>query len=261
VLIRGTHLLSSKLVNVINDMFDFLQVRKFDIRTDSLAKVHEELQHIQRDLEKRTRLAVGGDDMLDENVQEPVTDQPTPEESLESSLSDSADEYEHRSEGIDAEAADFDREMQAIMVESLSEAKSKKHGPFSALNLAAPSRLSSQLSDNDDPAPVAAKFKVLSKSQSGKPVSNGSVSVPLDHRLLRGQEEYRKEREAAAKEKEKLKRFIMAYERDTHAPTQPAPRIGHGVTLAGAAGIRNDDDFDNKLWKGNFERRSKFKKI
>lgn len=260
ILVRGKEHLSNKIINVISDMFDALDVRKYDIRNDSIEKINEELAHIKNDLEKRARSSVGGIEFNEDNSFQSVRDHDDDHLKVEPSL-ESGDEYEHRTDGIDTETADFDREMQAIMVESLSEAKSRKHvvSANGGLNLAIPPsrQTSSQSSENEE----AAKFTVLAKSQSGKPVSAGAIVLPREHKLLQRQEEYRIEQETAAKEKEKLKRFIMAYDRDANAPTQPAPRVGHSITLANAVGVRNEDDFDNKLSRGTFAGRHIYRKF
>ena len=260
VILRGKQFLSNKLVNVINDMFDSLDMKKFDIRSDTIEKINDELAFVKQDLEKRTNSTNFAPNNIDpEETAEFASDDDQQELVEIPSVGESPDDYEPHVEGVDAETENFDREMQALMIESLSEARLKKFAT-PAVSLSVPLPPSRQSSSPSSENEEDSKFKVLSKSHTGKPISTGSISLPNDHKLFKGQEQHRIEQEAAAKEKEKLKRFIMAYERETNAPTHPAPQVGRTVTIATAVGITSEADFDNKMTSGSLQRRSKFKK-
>jgi hypothetical protein len=211
-----------RIVNVVNDMFDSLDVRKFDIRTDSLELVSSDLGVIRKELEAVTAGLVPvclHSDSEDVNLQ----NQDLEEDVSVSDDEESSDvEYARESEEGDAEMNEFDKELQAMMVDGLAEARSGR-------------KISPQLpsfKDQDEEQATGSAFKIMSRGpQGGKAQTVGIVVVPENHKLRQSQEMFRLELEEKDREKKQLKQFIMAYER---ASNEPGPQSGHSVTLGQA---------------------------
>lgn len=248
VLVRQVGPLPVRVVNVISDMFDLLQVKGYDIRTDSIKKIDMELDLIREDLSK---LAAGrsAEEDLDSATAEVMQVESQAESSETDELSDKT-EYERESDEheIDEEISAFDKEMQSLMLSGMVEARS---------NLVIKTRQLVQLpldSSNDGEEQANGTiFKVLSRGKSGKAQTVGVVEVPEDHKLRKGQETFKIEQEAARLEKQQLKKFIMAYERASNHP-ETVPATGHAVTLGQAAGLRPGD----KITTGPRNRQRKF---
>ena len=228
--------LPMRVVYVVNDLFDILQVRKLDIRADSIAQIDQELELLKSDLtDDRLEINSGyisetdSDGPVDESIE--IMDI---EEDHSPSAEESESDYERNpEEERDEEFESFDKEMQALMIDSLTEARQvgKK------VNVSLPRNLDTKDSLDDDIQPGG--FIVLSRRQG----TAGLVVVPQDNKLRKGQEIYRLEQEAAAREKAQLKQYIMAYERASNDP-KSVPATGHAVTLGHAAGIRSPQDID-----------------
>ena len=227
--------LPMRVVNVINDLFEILQVRNFDIRTDTIAKIDEELDLIKSDLnDNRLEVVSGNQSETDSDIacEEP---EDVEMEQVHDSVdqSDESDYERDSEEARDDEFESFDKEMQALMIDSVTEARQAgKRG-----NVALPQK--PLLDDSRDEDVQTGGFRVLSRKQG----ANGLIVVPQDNKLRKGQEIYRLEQEAAAREKQQLKQYIMAYERASNDP-KSVPSTGHAVTLGQAAGLRSPQDLD-----------------
>ena len=232
VLVRQVGPLPVRVVNMISDMFDLLQVKGYNIRTDSIERIDSELDLIKEDL---SHLASGRfvEDEPD-SVQVESMDLESPAESSETDQPSDDTEYERESgdHEIDEEITAFDKEMQSLVLSGITEARSA--GTVKTRQVLQLPRDSNE--DGEEPA-TGTIFKVLSRSKSGKAQTVGILEVPEDHKLHKGQEAFKLEQEAARREKQQLKQFIMAYERASNRP-ETVPVTGHAVTLGQAAGIR-----------------------
>ena len=229
----------TRIVNVVNDLFELLHVKGFDIRSDSIERIETEIDLIKSDLmtnESQIALNRGTDESSGSSDEAADCFSPQQEENTEDSppVDDESSDFESRSDRGE-EFESFEKEMQALMIDSVAEARAFKKPPSTNLRSL---NFEAALSAIDEPAALCSGgFRVLSKSMGGKAIAGGLVVVPQDNKLRKGQEIYKFEQEAAAREKEQLKQYIMAYERASNDPTS-VPTTGHAVTLGQAAGIR-----------------------
>ena len=250
VLARASGPIPTRVNNIIADMFEVLSMQKFDFRKDSLSKIDAELDLVIKDLAaSASQLVRGGSQRDDEGSS---NDESSSAEEVDSSFESCAetDYLRDTDEEIDHEMADFDREMQAMLVDSVAEARTRR--PTSSVAIG-PLGVS-------EAEPSNGGFRVMSKSSTGKAVAGGTIFVPNDNKLRHGQESYRIEQEAANQEKERLKRYIMDYQRTAQSGVvNPVPTVGRPISLAQAAGI--EGDFDLKWSNRDIKQKKSFRRF
>lgn len=239
--------LPRRILNIIRDMFDYLEVRSFDIKTDTIDRIDQELADIVAELavEKSTATAPELAD-ADSSFEQEVDEAQEPErEDVDDDDSYAYTREEERAE-VDVELAQFEKEMQAMMVESVAEARSKKLSNISLLSQ--PVRASSQPSSEDEGE--GPTFRVLSKSGKTR-----SILLPDDSKLRQGRADYQLEQAEKEREKRELKQFILNYERTAQAHEQPILGPGRPMSLGQAAGLRDDKKpFDELDWSSRIQR-------
>ena len=244
----GTYVkLPGRILNIIRDMFDYIEVRSFDIETDTIDRIDQEIGDIVAELavEKSTATApeiADADSSFAKEVDEA--------QELELEHDDDDDTYTYTREEerveVDVELAQFEKEMQQMMVESVAEARSKKLSNFSLLSQ--PVRAPSQPSSEDEGE--GPNFRVLSKSGQAR-----SIALPDDSKLRQGRADYQLEQAEKEREKRELKNFILNYERTAQAQDQPILGPGRPISLGQAAGLRDDKKpFAEIDWSSRIQR-------
>jgi hypothetical protein len=257
IAVRAPHMPSEDLAevqNIVSDLFEFLEVGKIDLRKDTVEKIDSELRVVVETIRTAPSAA---HTVVEESDSEGVsTPQGEEEEEVEEDEMTSSDEDAYQRETRGGELMDFDKELQAMMVESITEAKNfSKPTSASVLQKAVPKIVVSSGSpsseDEGDSGPQAGTFKVLLRSKHSSVTprkSSRTILVPETNKLNQSQEKYRAELEAAQREKQAIKRFIMDYQwREERQSVQPQSNAVNATggrpvapTLAMAAGLTPD---------------------
>ena len=170
---------------------------------------------------------------------------------------------------------EFEKEFQALMVEAITEGKQMRVGGGqppggSILQRAPPQVVISAGCSSDEETSQAGSFKVLVRSRQGvspEKKSGRKIFVPETNKLNLSQEKYKAELEAAQREKQAIKRFIMDYqrreERESNAPAAVnavGSRPGQ-TTLAMAAGLTSLEGGGIEKKESGVSTRRKYRKL
>ena len=271
------------IINILTDTYEFLDLPKIDFRKDSLETIDRELAIVIDAIRTAPSAATMVAAADSEDDQAAGSDQDVMVESEETSFSEEdddsisdAEEYqrnEERREG--GELMEFEKEFQALIVEAITEGKQMRvgggHPPGgSILQRAPPQVVISAGCSSDEETSQAGSFKVLVRSRQGvspEKKSGRKIFVPETNKLNLSQEKYKAELEAAQREKQAIKRFIMDYqrreERESNAPAAVnavGSRPGQ-TTLAMAAGLTSLEAGGIEKKESGVSTRRKYRKL
>lgn len=223
---------SPQVVNKLADLFEFLKMGKVDW-IPNLDQIDVELGKIVENIRTAPSAAnVVQDEDEDSSYS---SDSAAVSEDSDTESESSSDEAYVRDQESRGELADFDKELQSMLVESITEGKNSANR--TSLVIKPPPIIS--VEDEGDVG-QAGTFRVITRAKSSPGKTGKIIQVPETNKLNQSQEKYRAELEAAQKEKQAIKRFIMEYQRREEreavgAVTRPPP-----PTLATAAGLAPD---------------------
>jgi hypothetical protein len=191
------------IANIVADIYDFLRLPPYDPRKDSIDNINGQVSQ-----------------MLDELKTTPNTITSTSESDISSEheeLSDISDHAEYIRDTpthIDESAADFEREFQAMMIESVTEGRARRNEVQSNALVVTPTTPQQGSSE-------IGTFRVMSKNST-----QATILVPETSKLIQSQERYKAELEAAARERAFLKRYILDYQRqEDRGSSRPPPSL------------------------------------